>query len=113
MPNGYRQGGTYTRNGKTFTRRGTSIKAPSGVMVAAGIGVGAAALFGTGSALTLGVAVVGVGAVIGWRYRRQLRPVTRKLERWAGKRMGKRNTRPVLIARVSGHGGTMQAGGKR
>jgi hypothetical protein len=113
MTNGYRRGGQYTRNGQTHYRRGASIKAPRPLLVAAGIGIGAAALFGSGSALTIGVAVVGVGAVIGWRYRRQLRPVTRKLERWAGQRMGKRNTRPVLIARVSGHGGTMRAGGKR
>lgn len=94
MTNGYRRGGTYTRNGQQFTRRGTSIKAPRGLGVAAGIGVGAAALFGSGSVLTIGVAVVGVGVVIGWRYRRQLRPITRRVERWASKRMGKSKPKP-------------------
>jgi hypothetical protein len=108
MSNGYRSGGQVTRNGRTHYRRGTNIKAPRGVMVAAGIGVGAAALFGSGSALTIGVAVVGVGAVIGWRYRRQIRPVTRKVQRWTSKRLSKRKTRPTFDIFDSRDGETLK-----
>ncbi len=97
MPNGYRVGGTYTRNGRQFTRRGTRIARPSVKLAAVGIAVGAAALFGTGSMLTVTVAAVGITALVCYRYRRPirralrpLRPVGRKAVRWADKRMGKR-----------------------
>jgi fatty acid desaturase len=95
MPNGYRRGGTYRRHGKTYRRRGAQIKAPA----RAGLIVGGAAIFaGVAGGSTLGSAVLiaGLGVfAVGWvahRYRRQLRPVGRKLERWATKRQPKRVT---------------------
>ena len=107
MPNGYRVGGTYTRNGRQFQRRGTRIARPGMKLAVLGIAVGAAALFGTGSAMTFTLAAVGITALVCYRYRRPirralrpLRPAGRRIVRWADKRMSRRNTRPMLIART-------------
>lgn len=101
MPDGYRRGGQVTRNGRTFHRRGTRIAPRRGLMVLAGSAVAvtwlAPGIIGTPALLAVG-AVVGVG-MVAWRYRRHLRPVTRRLTRWAEKRYGSRNTRPALVAR--------------
>lgn len=101
MPNGYRRGGTVHRNGRTFTRRGATIRRP--LTVAAVSLVGVTALTGGASVgsplLIAGVSLALVGYVV-YRNRRRLRHVGRRLERWAGKRMGGRNTRPMLVARV-------------
>lgn len=99
MSNGYRRGGSYTRNGRTFQRRGTSIKGPSPKAMAIGVAVGAAALFGTGSGATVAVATVGIAAIVCWKYRRPLgralRPVVRKAKRQVSKsRKSKTSSKP-------------------
>ncbi len=81
MPNGYRRGGTYTRNGRTFTRRGTRIAGPSTGVVVAGVAFSAAALLGTGSALTVTVAAVGITALVCYRYRRPIARAWRSVQR--------------------------------
>lgn len=100
MPDGYRRGGTYRRSGRTYHRRGTQIK--GGGLLAGAVGlVGVTALTGgslVGSpVLIVSVALVAVGM---FAYRHRKGPVMRRLNRWAGRRYKKRNTRPALVARV-------------
>lgn len=101
MPDGYRRGGSYTRNGRTFQRRGAKIKG-RGLLVGAGVLIGFTALTGgslVGSpVLIASVAVVAVGALV---YRHRRSPVMLRLNRWANPRYQKRNTRPALLARKS------------
>lgn len=105
MPNGYRRGGTVSRGGRTHYRRSTSIRGVSrlqaGVLVVGVIGV--TALTGgtlSGSVgLTMAVASVVAGMLV-YRNRRRLRPVGRKLVRWAEGRYPTRNTRPMVVARA-------------
>lgn len=111
MPNGYRRGGSYTRGGKTFQRRGAKIKHPVGLYAFAGVSVFAMWQIGApvlSNPVALGaVLAVGVGIVV-WKNRKRLRPImqpiARGIEQRAAGRRKRRNTRPEIFARTAPRG---------
>lgn len=102
MSDGYRRGGSYTRNGRTYQRQGARIGPRKALYATAATGITFAALTGgalVGSPVLVAFGVCALLGYVGYRNRRRLRPVTRRLVQVAERRYGKRNTRPMLVAR--------------
>lgn len=105
MPDGYRRGGHYrTRSGATAYRRGTRIKTGRrDLLVLGGVLVAATALTGgslVGSPVLLAGILTAVVGVAVYRNRRRLRPVGRKLLRWADKHAASHPQKATLVARA-------------
>lgn len=103
MPNGYRRGGSYSRGGRTFYRRGTRIKAPVGLLAVAGTAIALSTITGgsliSSPVLVGAVVAVGIGYLV-YRNRARLRRVGKKLDQWAQKKAKTHPRKPTLIARA-------------
>lgn len=102
MPNGYRRGGSYTRNGRQHYRHGTRIASPGLLGVAGGV-VAITALTGgslVGSPVLIALTGTALLGLVAWRYRRQLAPVGRRMLRWADTRAAGHGRKAALVARV-------------
>lgn len=108
MPNGYRRGGQVTRGGRSFYRRGARIEVGQQLRTLHRM-VGVLALVSVSATVAApSLAMVGCSAfLVGWwgaawlvRHPHARRRLAQPVVRWADRRMSRRNTRPVVLART-------------